>query len=381
MSVKELAKRGWLHGSTVALWHELGSANLETRDPSSLPPPRILEGRFAKEGAVYSYYAPDFTLGSFTSYPEPHGEIQDAYEMPAGFSGDGNNLGLLGHVLEHPNGSQTGVPLRLEMGDTDENFKQLRAAGDMNFRYVSHQHENALIWLAHLDDVNTSLRSFGTTLRVPQFTGQAYDADGNLLEGEGGRLNPGWVFLITEDARFGILPLQRTLLDQPVPALGSTVWYRLPSDSSLVRPYPGPWHPHAEPSTISAFAEPNHRFGLYFPSLEDDKATAVRRRSIVGGAVIVAAGRDVEPARFREDCHAWKVTERWSHNDYLQRRDASEDTREVLVESPGFSLKLIYDNKFKRVIDRSVNGVPSTMPSARPHVRRVSSPAACTGSQ
>lgn len=372
MSVEQLAERGWLHGSTVAIWHELASAGLETRDSSSLPAPRILEGRFTKEGALYSCYHPDFTLGSFSLYPELGGEIQDAYDMAAGFSGDGNNLGLLGYVFEHPDGSQTGVPLRSEMGDTETGFRQLRTSAGIEFRNVSHQHENVLIWLAHLDHVNMSLRSLGTTLRIPQFTGQAYDSEGNLLEGNGGRLEPGWVFFITENARFGILPLQRTLLGQPSPALGSAVWYCLPSDPSQVRPYPGPWHPHPEPSTISAFAEPNQRFGLSFPNFEAEGATALQRRSVVGGAVVVAEGRDVEPAQFMDNCRAWQVKERWSHDGYLQRRDAAEAVREVELASPGVSMRLVYDNQLKRVIERTVNGVASIQPSARSHVRRIS---------
>ncbi|MFZ4780387.1 MAG: hypothetical protein ACOYM3_33965, partial [Terrimicrobiaceae bacterium] len=312
MSVAQLAERGWLHGSAVSIWHALASGNLQDRNLSSLPAPRILEGRFPKEGAVYSYYHRDFTLGCFTSYPESNGEIQDAYDIPAGFSGDGNNLGLLGHAFQQTDGSWMGVPLRLELGDTDENFKKLRADAGMEFRHVAHQHENVLIWLAHLNGVDTSLRSLGTTLRVPQFTGLAYDEHGSPREGDGGWLDSGWVFLVTKYARFGIRSLQRTLLEEELPGFGRTTWHQRPSDPSTIRPYPGAWHAHAEPSSISPFAEPNRRFGLFFPNFECGEPTAIRRRSIVAGAVIMAAGREVEPARFMENCRALEISEKWS---------------------------------------------------------------------
>ncbi len=374
MSVSEMTRRGWLHGSSVSTWHCLASGNLGNRNLSSLAAPRILEGRFPKDGAVYSYYHRDFTLGCFTSYPETNGEIQDPYDMPAGFSGDGNNLGLLGHAFQQADGSWMGVPLRLEFGDKEEDFKRLRADAAIEYRYVAHQHENVQIWLAHLDGVNASLRSVGTSLRIPQFTGLAHDENGLPLEGEGGRLASGWVFLTTKQARFGILPLKRTVIGSSLPGFGQTVWCQLPSDPSTVRPYPGPWHPHAEASSIMPFAEPNRRFELFFPNFESLEPTLIRRRSIVAGAVIVAAGREVEPGRFMENCRSLEVSEKWSNDGFLQCRDDSECIHEVQVSNKECSMRLIYDNKLKRVAERSVNDVPSILPAGVSHVRSVSMP-------
>ncbi len=375
MSAAEMERRGCLHGATLICWHSLNAAGLSPEPEPAQPEPRILEGRFGGEGEVYSFYHPDFTLGCFTNHPEPGALITSPYEMNAGFSGDGDNLGLPGLAFQFPDGSWNALPVRDELRDQGPNWRAMSESLPIEFQTVAHQHENIQIWLSNVNQLHAKLRSLGTTLRVPQFIGQALKENGEPLQGEGGRLEDGWIFLITERARFGIRCLQRSAPHLRGPQEGGpVVWHSLPADPSTVRPVPGPWHVHPDQNSIVRLADPDcRRFGLYFPCFEEESAREVKQNHVLGGIVLVAAGRSVAPQDFMARCRELRIEETWTKPSDVSRSQPCEGVRSVSVSGPDSSLRLVYDCKRNLVLERSVAGVPLPLPSPRPSVRYLGS--------
>jgi len=370
MSVAEMERRGWLSGAVFACWHAFHAAGIPTGPEREQPAPRTLEGRMGG-GTVISYYHPDFTLGCFTHHPEPGAIITSPYEMNAGFSADGDNLGLPGLAFQFPDGSWSGLPGRDELADKGPGYSKMSRSLPVEFNTIAHQHENVLIWFSDVDRLDASLRSFGAMLRVPQFTGQAFDENGIPLQGEGGRLEEGWIFLVTERARFGIRCLQRSAPNLVVPESGGPiVWHSLPADPSTVRPYPGPWHPHPDQTTIERLTHPDaRRFGLFFPIFEEESARDIKRNNVASGMVIVGAGASVAPQDFMARCRALQIEETWTKPHDVSRKVPSEGVRSVSVSGPDTSLRLVYDYKRNIIIERSVAGVSRPLPDGRPSVR------------
>jgi len=371
MTPRELQGRGWLAGWFLPVWHAFDDAGTPI-GPQAQPAPRILEGRFTDDGAVYSYFHPDFTLGSFTRYPEVGAHITSPYEVQAGFSGDGQDLGLIGMAAQFPDGSWTGLPWRDELRDAGPDWRSMQRAFPIDWQFITHQHENMLIWLADIDRFHADVRSLGAMVRVPQFTGEVLDEAGRPLQGAAGRLDDGWVFLITERARFGIRPLTRLTDDLARCAAGPASWRRLPADPDTVRPYPGPWHVHPDPSSVQRQAGPSTRFGLYLPSFEGGEPREVCMDNIANGVVIVAAGRRAAPERFMSYCRNLDIADEWTAEGYVRRSPGSARVRSVTVRAPDVDLRLRYDYALNRVLERSVCGVPCVPPSARSSVRFVS---------
>lgn len=373
MSVSELARRGFLHGAVFHNWLALSAAGISPDLSNRQPAPRILEGRFADEDASYSYFHPDFTLGSFTRHPEPGGLVTSPYEMNAGFSGDGDNLGLAGLAFQMADGNWTGLPARDELRDAGPTWRTMSLSTPIAFNSIAHQHENVMVWFSDIDGFHASVRSLGATLRVPQFTGQAYNENGQLLTGEGGSLEDGWIFLITARARFGIRPLQRSSPDLSHPQTGRAVWYCLPADPDTFRSFPGPWHVHPDRESINPLADAtSRRFGIYLPSFEENEAREVKCDNVASGLVLVAGGHKTTPEEFMKSCRALQIEETWRTDGATSRENRCEDIRSVSVSGPDSSLRLVYDYKLNRTLERSVNDLPRTKPDARPGVRWVS---------
>lgn len=361
LTPQDLKRRGWLHGSILSSWLALSDAGVSA-GPQPQPAPRLLRGRFAENGSTYAYFHPDFTLGCFTRYPGDAIAVPDAHDIPAGFSGDGSNLGILGIAAQRLDRTWTALPVRHELHDNPEDLPDLGRSFPMQPSFIAHQHENILIWLVDVDRFDADLRSFGAVVRVPQFLGRALDYAGHPLEGVGGRLKHGWVFLITDDARFGIYPLTRLRNDPRRCEYGPVVWHRLP-DPVAAPPYPAPWHicsPADEVESVPPDARP---FGLYFPNFESDPPRQLRRDNVSNGVVIVAGGRAQLPEAFMNHCRRLTIADEWTIDAYTSRAGWSEGERLVEVKADDFKMRLRYDYKSNRVIERSVNGVPTREPS------------------
>lgn len=371
MRPRELQQRGWLTGWFLPIWHAFDDAGTAI-GPQPQPAPRVLEGRFTDSGAVYSYFHPDFTLGSFTRYPEVGAPITSPYEIQAGFSGDGQDLGLLGMAAQFPDRSWTGLPWREELRDSGPDWRSMHRSFPIEWSFITHQHENILIWLADIDRLDVELLSLGAIVRVPQFTGEVFNEAGQPLHGASGQLDDGWVFLVTERARFGMRPLTRLAGDLTRCDWGPASWYRLPADPDTVRPYPGPWHVHPDPATVQRHAGPSTRFGLYLPNVDEHTPRDLRTDNLANGVVVVAAGHQTGPEQFMRYCRNLTIEDEWTSEHYIRRSPMSERVRSVTVRTPETDMRLRYDYKFNHVLERSVSGIPYPEPSARSSVRFVS---------
>ena len=370
MTPEDLRRRGWLTGWHLLMWLALRDSDLAL-DVPALPAPRILEGRFGADDGYVSYYHPDFTLGCFTRYPQPGFDITSPYEMQAAFSGDGESMGMLGVVAQFADGSWTGLPWRDELRDDGPDWRSLHRTMPVDFTFVSHQHENILIWLADVDRLNARLRAFGATVRIPQFRGQMLGEDGRPLAGEGGVLEHGWIFFVTDHARFGVYPLMRVADDLSRCTFGRTGWYRLAGAPDTVRPFPGPWHAHPAPGEVEPFGAPCERVGLTLMNVEGPEARDICCDNLANGAVIVAAGRETAVDEFVAYCTGLEVHDGWTQDRYTPRAGAGGCPRTVRVRGDDVDLGMSYDYRFNRVLDRTTNGVRWTPPSTLSSMRFV----------
>lgn len=368
MTVASIVERGWLHSGAVAAWLALESAGVD-RQSFPLAAPRILTGRFGGGGSVYSYFHRDYTLGCFSRHPEQGGRITSPYEMNAGFSGDGDNLGLLGIAFQFEDGAWGGLPGAAELHQTVSAYRKLSPTNRIDFTSVAHQHENIMIWLSDVDGVDCSLRSFGATVRLPQFTGSIVNQKGETLTGEGGTVDDGWIFFMTDRARFAVRPLQRSDDNLFHPVRGTIDWYQLPEDRSVIRPFPGPWHVHPDPATVQVMAAPCRRAGLYLPYFKGEEARLVRRDNLSAGMVVVCDSAEVAAADFIQRCLSIEIEEGWQYDAYLRSETRCGGVRKVSLRTSDLEMALTYDTHHNQVLSRSVNGVEATPPSAAPAVR------------
>ena len=128
---------------------------------------------------------------------------------------------------------------------------------------------------------------------------------------------------------------------------------------------------HPDPTTTQRHAGPSERLGLYFPNFSSDEAREIQMDHVANGVVIVAAGHHAASGQFMAHCRSLVIEDEWTTEHYVRRSHHGERIRSVAVQAPDFDMRLRYDYKLNRVLERNVCGLPCVEPSARSSVRFV----------
>ena len=85
-------------------------------------------------------------------------------------------------------------------------------------------------------------------------------------------------------------------------------------------------------------------------------------------------GATVRVPQFTAHCRSLKIEDEWTTDHYVRRSHDGERIRSVSVRAADFDMRLCYDYKLNRVLERSVCGLANVEPSARSSVRFVGEP-------